>query len=248
VTSAHLHIKHTVNTIALSRSFTLVVALAVQARVPSCERVACGVTSPVPCRGVQCVCEDLEAAAALDADAGSAPITALAWSPRLGRSEERIAIARGSSVTIVGFCSVTGSADEGDGMGNGEAGDGGQDTVEASQVSGASARLRDVCHDSFPCCPPRKCWCSRAQAHVPHPWVLARPGQACHRSDAYTALKDLAFCRWGTLCSTAVKCGACNGALRGCSWPCPAPRAVPRPRLCMFGTCGLMAPLASSLL
>jgi hypothetical protein len=65
----------------------------------------------VSCRGVRCVCEDLEVAAQLAED-GAADISAVAWSPRLGRYEERVAIARGGVVTMVAFRSGEGGYDE----------------------------------------------------------------------------------------------------------------------------------------
>lgn len=58
----------------------------------------------VACRGLHCVCEDVEQAAA--AGAGEGDIAAVAWAPRFAPGEERLAIARGTSVQLFALRTV----------------------------------------------------------------------------------------------------------------------------------------------
>ena len=70
------------------------------------------------------MCDDLEAAARLPT--ADADVSAIAWSPRLGRPEERVAIARGRTVSLVAFR----SGDDADMTGEDEE----NDVLDAEQV------------------------------------------------------------------------------------------------------------------
>ena len=72
------------------------------------------------------MCEDVKAAAHLPT--AEADVSAIAWSPRLGRSEERVAIARGRTVSVVAF-----QSGDGDGAGMGGEVDM-DDALDAEQV------------------------------------------------------------------------------------------------------------------
>ena len=59
-------------------------------------------------RGVHCLCDDLEVAAS--ASSGTSDVSAVAWAPPVVRGEERVAIARGESMSVFALRTVT-SAD-----------------------------------------------------------------------------------------------------------------------------------------
>ena len=93
------------------------------------------------CSALQCICEDLEATAEVDGSDGG-DISALAWSPRCGRGEERVAVARGATVSILGFCSVDDDDDDMEGNNSG--------SLECSQVS--SSALLECAQACFCAC------------------------------------------------------------------------------------------------